>query len=151
MTNNVFTKEEVEILEKRINNLTKSSAGLWGKMSVSQMLAHCNVQYEMVFDDIHKKPSAVMKFILKIIVKSKVVSDKPYSKNGQTAPQFVIREDKDFDVEKGRLIGYLYKVQELGVTHFDSKESHSFGALSTDEWNNLFYKHLDHHLKQFGV
>ncbi|MCJ8164098.1 hypothetical protein MKJ04_04535 [Pontibacter sp. E15-1] len=36
-----------------------------------------------------------------------------------------------------------------GNTHW--QESHSFGRLSSQEWNNMFYKHLDHHLSQFGV
>ena len=41
--------------------------------------------------------------------------------------------------------------QELGVSYFENKESHSFGRLTIKEWNNMFYKHLEHHLTQFGV
>ncbi|MCH5683332.1 hypothetical protein LWM68_02995 [Niabella sp. W65] len=52
---------------------------------------------------------------------------------------------------KKRLISYLIKTQELGGTYFEGKESHSFGALTQTEWNNMFAKHLDHHLTQFGV
>jgi len=40
---------------------------------------------------------------------------------------------------------------ELGEAHFDKKESHSFGVLTKGEWDTMFYKHLDHHLGQFGV
>jgi SRSO17 transposase len=49
------------------------------------------------------------------------------------------------------LKAYIIKTQELGATHFEGKESHSFGTLTSTEWNNMFYKHLDHHLGQFGV
>ncbi len=45
----------------------------------------------------------------------------------------------------------MNKTQQLGENHFDGKESHSFGALNSKEWNNMFVKHLEHHLKQFGV
>ncbi len=148
---NIFLKEISERVIARINNLTSDTKGQWGKMTVDQMLAHCNVTYEMVYDDIHKRPNALMRFILKMLVKNSVVNDKPYPKNGSTAPQFIIKGSRDFEKEKTRLIAYIQRTQELGEKHFDQKESHSFGPLSTEEWNNLFHKHLDHHLTQFGV
>ena len=92
-----------------------------------------------------------LKFILKTFVKKTVVSDIPYKRNGQTAPQFIIKADKDFTAEKDRLINYIKKTKTLGASHFEEKESHSFGKLKVTEWNNMFYKHLDHHLTQFGV
>ncbi len=92
-----------------------------------------------------------MKFILKSFIKGMVINDQPYKRNGKTAPAFVIKEDKDFETERTRLINYIDKTQELGVAYFDGKESHSFGVLNISEWNNMLYKHLDHHLSQFGV
>ena len=151
MKNNIFEQEAVSQTIGRISNLNADIKANWGKMNVGQMLAHCNVTYEMVYDNKHPKPNAFVKFILKDLVKSKVVSDKPYSKNGKTAPQFVIKEEKDFAIEKQRLIDYIEKTQTLGESHFDGKESHSFGSLKSEDWNNMFYKHLDHHLNQFGV
>jgi len=151
MKNNIFKQEIVSGVINRINTLSPETKANWGKMDASQMLAHCNVTYEMVYDDIHPKPNAFTKFILKTFVKKQVVSDKPYSKNGKTAPQFLIKEAKDFDIEKQRLIAYINKTKDLGESHFEGKESHSFGNLNTQEWNTMFYKHLDHHLNQFGV
>lgn len=120
-------------------------------MDVAKMLAHCNVTYEMAYDNVHKKPNAFVKFILKALVKKSVVSNKPYPKNGQTAAQFVVKTDKDFNTEKKRLLDYIEQTVTLGESHFEQRESHSFGKLSSTEWNNMFYKHLDHHLKQFGA
>jgi Protein of unknown function (DUF1569) len=115
------------------------------------MLAHCNVTYEMAFEDKHSKPNVVMGFILKAFVKKTVVSETPYKKSSQTAPAFIIEGDRDFETEKNRLIHYINKAQQLGQQSFDNKESLSFGKLTKAEWNNMFYKHLDHHLAQFGV
>lgn len=151
MKHNIFEQEAVSQTIDRISSLKADTKAGWGEMNVAQMLAHCNVTYEMVYDDIHTKPNAFLKFILKKLVKNKVVSDAPYPKNGKTAPQFVITDEKDFTVEKQRLITYIEKTSALGVSHFEGKESHSFGSLSSQEWNNMFYKHLDHHLNQFGV
>lgn len=148
---NVFNHNDTLELINRINTLPSSAKALWGKMNVSQMLAHCNVTYEFVYDNIHPKPNAFKKFLLKLFVKGTVVTEKPYKKNSHTAPEFIIKSNKDFDTEKTRLINYINKTQELGETYFDGKESASFGVLSKGEWNIMFYKHLDHHLSQFGA
>lgn len=148
---NIFKKEITNEVIKRINDLSPKTQAVWGKMSVAQMLAHCCVTYEMIYTEKHKKPNAFARLMLKLFVKNVVVSDKPYAKNGRTAPQFIISDEKEFESEKKRLIDFIIKTQELGEQYFNGKESHSFGKLTITEWNNLFYKHLDHHLTQFGV
>jgi hypothetical protein len=105
----------------------------------------------MIYTDKHPKPNAFAKFMMKLFVKKIVVSEKEYAKNGRTASQFIISDSKNFETEKKRLIDFIRKTQQLGEANFDGKESHSFGNLTSNEWNNLFYKHLDHHLRQFGV
>ena len=149
---NIFKKEITEDVVSRLNRLNPDTAPLWGKMSVAQMIAHCNVAYELVYEeDKHKKPNPVMSFILRTFVKNMVVNKKPYKHNGPTSPAFIIKGDKDFNAERINLISHLRKTQELGDAYFDNKKSHSFGVLSKTEWNNMFYKHLNHHLQQFNV
>jgi hypothetical protein len=148
---NIFTKSVADGVIQRINNLTPTTQGQWGKMAVAQMLAHCCVTYEMLFEDKHPKPNGFVKFMLKMFVKNPLVNEAPYKKNSRTAPAFLITDTRDFETEKNRLINFIKKTQELGEAHFDGKESHSFGNLTKTEWNNLFYKHLGHHLTQFGV
>ncbi len=148
---NIFQKEDCDQFINRINQLKADTQPLWGKMSVDQMLAHCNVTYEMVYDGIHPKPNTFMKLILKFLAKNKVVNETPYPRNLATAPQFIIKGNCDFELEKQRLIAYINKTLELGKENFEGKESLSFGKLSSKEWNNMFAKHLDHHFSQFGV
>jgi Protein of unknown function (DUF1569) len=147
----VFNLTDVNELIERINVLTPTTERKWGKMDVAQMLAHCNVTYEMIYTDKHPKPNFLVKAILKLFVKNAVVTEKPYAKEGSTAPQFVMNDPKNFDDERQRLVAYIRQTQQLGAEHFDGKDSHSFGALNKTEWNNMLYKHLDHHLTQFGV
>ncbi|WP_439484326.1 DUF1569 domain-containing protein [Cyclobacterium plantarum] len=147
----IFDKEVTARLIARINSLSPNTQPLWGKMNVAQMLAHCNVTYEMAYENKHPKPNFFMGLILKAFVKKMVVDETPYKKNVRTAPAFIIADERDFEVEKARLIQYLHKTVQLGEKHFDGRESLSFGKLSKEEWNNMFYKHLDHHLTQFGV
>jgi hypothetical protein len=148
---NIFTKEVSEQIIARLHQLTPKTQPQWGKMSVSQMLAHCNVTYEMTYEDKHPKPNFLMKIILKAFVKKTVTNEVPYKHNSQTAPAFIIKDEKNFEAERKRLIAYIQQTQQLGEAHFDGKESHSFGVLNKTEWNNMFYKHLNHHLTQFGA
>ena len=148
---NIFDENDTREFVSRIQSLTPETKALWGKMTVAQMLAHCSVSYEMVFEDYHKKPNGFKRAILKMFVKPIVVNEKPYKRNSPTAPQFLVSADKDFDLEQKRLIEYVIKTKEAGERFFKEKESLSFGKLSIPEWNNMFAKHLDHHLTQFGV
>ncbi|MDF2156570.1 hypothetical protein [Algoriphagus sp. CAU 1675] len=147
----IYDPKVTDELIERINQLKPDTPALWGKMSVDQMLAHCSVAYEMAFTNIHPKPNPLMRFLLKAFVKKGVVNEVPYKKNLRTAPVFIISDHKNFEEEKARLIKYLDHTVVLGRDHFEGKESLSFGKMTSLEWNNLFYKHLDHHLNQFGV
>lgn len=147
----IFQSDVSDQLINRINKLTSETQPLWGKMNVSQMLAHCNITYELTYDNIHPRPNFVMRFILRSFIKKMVVSEKPYAKNSRTAPVFLITTEKEFNKEKERLINYIRKTHHLGENEFEGKENHGFGELTAIEWNNLFYKHLNHHLEQFAV
>jgi hypothetical protein len=148
---NIFTPDVTESFIERINKLTLTTPAKWGTMNVSQMLAHCNVPYEMAYENIHPEPNVLMRFMLKLLVKPNVVNEAPYKQNIRTAPQFIMKGDRDFEKEKARLIGYLRQTQQMGADAFEGKRSHSFGPLNKVEWNNMFYKHINHHLNQFGV
>ena len=148
---NVFEDKTVEELINRIDKLTPGQQPLWGKMNASQMLAHLNVMYEMVYENKHPKPGPFRRFVITLLAKKTVVGDKPYPRNIRTAPAFLITGERDFKNEKRRLVSYIRRTKDHGEQYFNGKESHSFGPLTIKEWNNLFYKHLDHHLGQFGV
>lgn len=151
MIQDIFSPAVVDELVARIDRLRPDTRPVWGKMTVDQMLAHVNVSYIMVYEQTIPRPNPLMRWVLKTIVKQKVVGPAPYARGTPTAPAFRMTGTKDFDAEKAKLIAYLRRVAGEGRATFDGRESHSFGPLSADEWSTLFYKHLDHHLTQFGV
>jgi hypothetical protein len=63
----------------------------------------------------------------------------------------IISDERNFATEQTRLIDFISRTQKQWAEFYDGLESHAFGALTRQEWSNLFYKHLDHHLQQFGV
>ena len=149
---NIFDKNVTDELIHRINNLKKDTNPNWGKMTVSQMLAHCCITYQYVYEPQgFKKPNKIMKWVLKAFVKKHVVNEIPYQHNGKTGPDFIIKNERDFEMEKSKLIAFLLRSQQDGQNYYHGRESFSFGKLNINEWNNMFYKHIHHHLTQFGV
>lgn len=147
----LFDAAGVEQMRRRIDALTPDTQPLWGRMGVAEMLAHVNVAYEMVYTDTHPRPNPLMRWVLRRIVKQRVVGPEPYPRNTPTAPAFRIKDAREFGTERARLLDFLHRVATEGRATFEGRESLSFGPLTATEWNGLFSKHLDHHLQQFGV
>ncbi len=148
----IFDAKDAQQYIDRINLLTPETQRKWGKMSVSQMLAHCNVAYSLTFEpEKHKKPSFIAKFFLTKFVKPKITSEQTYKQNLPTSPVFIISDERDFEEEKKKLIGNIQRVQQLGREAFEGKENINFGTIDAQGWNNMFANHLNHHLSQFGV
>ena len=148
---NLFTPQGLEETIARVERLTPDTQPGWGKMNAAQMLAHCNVAYEIEYTDKHPRPNPIARFFIKLFAKNQVVGPKPYPRNGRTAPMFLIADERDFAAEKARLIGYLRRTNELGVDYFEGKPNPGFGKLTAAQYNVMYSKHLDHHLTQFGV
>ena len=149
---NVFDAKDAQEYINRINNLTPETQRKWGKMSVDQVLAHLNVAYDLTFTpEKFPKPSFIAKFLLSRFVKPKITNEIPYKQSLPTSPAFIIADERNFEEEKAKLIGNIQRVQQLGREAFEGKENINFGKMAAQDWNNMFAKHLNHHLEQFGV
>ena len=149
---NIFDAKVAQEYINRINNLTPETQRKWGKMSVDQVLAHLNVAYDLTFTpEKFPKPSFIAKFLLSKFVKPKITNEIPYKQSLPTSPVFIIADERNFEEEKAKLIGNIQRVQQLGREAFEGKENINFGKMTAQGWNNMFAKHLNHHLEQFGV
>lgn len=135
----------------RLEKLEVDTQPQWGKMDAGQMLAHLNVAYEVTYGHTPVKYNGFMKLMLKLFVKKVVVGEKPYKKNSRTAPIFLIADQRDFEMEKKKLVAFIKETQEKGASYFEGRESPSFGVMTAVEWSNQFSKHLEHHFSQFGI
>ena len=134
----------------RINRLSAGTKPLWGKMRVEQMLAHSQTPLHIALGD-KKFKGGLMAFLFGKMAKGKMVKDEPFKKNLPTAPSFVVKDERNFDEEKARLIDLVQRFSKEPKQNLDARPHSFFGKLTADEWNTLQYKHLDHHLRQFGV
>jgi hypothetical protein len=77
--------------------------------------------------------------------------DKPISRNAPTAPYLVVRDDPDFEAGRVRLLASIDRFVAQGRAGCTTHPHSFFGMMTADQWAILTYKHLDHHLRQFGA
>lgn len=148
---NVFEADTLAKNKIRLELLTAETQPKWGKMDAAKMIAHLNVSYQIAKGEKKVKLNPVMRFFLRTFLKKIVVGNKPFAKNSKTAPYFLIADERDLEIEKKLLLDNMKWVFNKGTSFFEGRPTESFGKLTSDEWSNLFQKHLDHHFKQFGI
>lgn len=136
---------DYEYVLTRLNALNGSENRLWGTMTESQMLAHCRKQIEMALGEIPTKPMfpRPIQWLSKITFGYYI----PWSKNLVTAPEMIAKDDVLFDAEHEQLLSLITEFME-------AKELFPhpiFGNMTKADWGLIIYKHLDHHLRQFGA
>jgi len=145
----IFDENTLGDLVKRLDSLSPQSDRQWGKMSPSQMMEHCYRALEMASGNKPIKQVFLGK-ILSWIFKKEFVSEKPFHRNRPTGPDFIIKDDPDFDATREKLKRSLVSFHELGESGTDGNIHGFFGPLTGKQWGETQYKHLDHHLRQFG-
>jgi hypothetical protein len=138
----------ISILD-RLDALSEACGRHWGKMNAAQMLAHCAAALEVGTGDRKRKQVFIGK-VFAPFVKPALLGEKPFGKNSPTDPTFIVSDDRNFTREKQRLVSIVSRFCEGGPAEA-GKHTHSFlGRITGDEWGVMMYKHLDHHLRQFG-
>jgi hypothetical protein len=147
----IFSKEAYQEILERLDELSPKHEAKWGKMNVNQMLKHCQKPIKLAFGEEEvKKPNFLMRLMIKFI-KPTLYNDKPWKKGLPTAKEFVIKDEKDFETEKTELKLLIKRLHESESYFKPSKQHPIFGSMKFWMWGQSAYKHLDHHLIQFGV
>lgn len=148
---NLFDGTSAAELDARIARVQPEAQRQWGTMTAAQALAHCSNSLEMALGD--RRPARL--FIGRLIgsfVKRLVLRDEaPFKRNSPTDPTLVISDARDLEVEKERLRGLVSRIANGGPAVMTTHPHSFFGRLTPEQWALLMYKHLDHHLRQFGA
>ena len=91
----------------------------------------------------------MVRVLMQWFFRKSMTNDQPYRKNLPTGPTFIRTGKHVVNEERQRLIAYLKAIEQLGPERLSKIPSLSLGKLSAEEWSNMLYKHLDHHLRQF--
>ena len=141
--------EENASFVQRVENLRADSGPEWGKMNVAQMLAHCQKPFLVAAGELKLKRALIGRLLGGWAKKKFVDGDAPFGHNGPTDPHFLVPGASDFEREKAQLIDLVRKFGEHGA---QTRDPHPFfGPMTGEDWDRLMWKHLDHHLRQFGV
>lgn len=147
---NLFEPDVLEEIKQRINKLTPDTQRQWGKMEVAQMMAHCTAALEVAAG--RKFPPRI--FIGRILapfIKHFFTNEKPFKKNSPTDKSFIVIDQRNFEKEKATLLQLVTEFSQGGEAKATRHPHSFFGELTPREWAIGMYKHLDHHLRQFGV
>jgi hypothetical protein len=134
---------------ERIMMLDSAHSPLWGKMSAAQMVAHSQLPLQVALGELKLK-RGLIGLLFGAMAKRQMSGPAAFKQNLPTAPQFVIRDQPEFIKERNKLIALVRAYAErkftiTGIVH------PFFGKMTEQEWDILQWKHLDHHLRQFGV
>ena len=145
---NLFDPSVKQEIIDRINKLTPQTQRQWGKMDVSQMLAHVQQPIEVAFGKRRLKGHWLLKLIGPLF-KSKLYNGQPYKQGLPTDKSYIMTgTTKEFEKEKQELLTLINNFHEPSL--IDARHP-VFGTFTKEQWSLATWKHLDHHLKQFGV
>jgi len=146
----IYNQRHTKEILDRIDQLQRDSQPLWGKMDVAQMLAHCSSFQDIAMGN-SSSPRSWLGIVIGKFVKSIFYNDKPVPRNMSTIPTMLIVDKREFDIEKETLKQKIVTFQSGGPEKCTTHPHAFFGKFTPEEWGKGIYKHLDHHLKQFGV
>lgn len=145
---NLFDPSVKQEIIARINKLTPQTKQLWGIMNVSQMLAHVQMPIRIAFGT-HRPKGSFLLSLIGPLFKSKLWDENPYKQSLPTDPTFVMTgSEKEFEKERSEVIQLINNFTKESIVG----ERHPvFGKITKENWSKATWKHLDHHLKQFGA
>lgn len=148
---NLFEPQTAAEVKTRISNLRPDSRPLWGTMNCAQAVAHCSAGLEWAVGDTVPPRMFVGRILGKMVKPLVLRDDKPMRHNSPTAKALIVADERELATEQERLNRLISRFVANGAAGCTTAPHSFFGKLTPGEWAILMYKHVDHHLRQFGV
>lgn len=146
----VFDPAAYRQLLTRLEALTPDAARQWGTMTAAQMMEHVARTVDMA-TGVRPAKQLLVGRLISWVFKPGFVGPKPFQRGAPTGPDFRVADAPDFQRSRERLKSVLAVLHGMGAEGCDGHVHAFFGRLSGAEWGMTQHKHLDHHLRQFGV
>lgn len=147
---NLFEPSSVNEIKERIERLAPENERLWGRMTAAQMLAHCSAWMEMA-TGLNRPPRSLLGRVVGRFAKTSVLGEHPVRRNMPTEKSLIMDNERGFEEEQRNLLAWIDRFAAGGPNQCTKHPHCFFGPLTPAEWAILGYKHLDHHLRQFGA
>ena len=136
-------------IDRRVRSLSVSSTGRWGSMDVAGMLRHLRLSALMTLGEM-PVPSANKRAFQVFPLKHLLIYVLPLPKGAPTAPELKPDVAASLEEERAAVLELLERIG-TGLREGMGPSHPLFGPLSWREWGVATYKHVDHHLRQFGA
>ena len=136
-------------IRERVARLTPACTRQWGRMSPQQMVCHLSESLKMALGDLQVAPKPMP--IRYPPLKQVIVYLAPFPKNAPTAPELTIGATPRPWANDVTSLQTLIDRFTARLPEAKWPDHPAFGRLSRRAWGALAYRHMDHHLRQFGV
>ena len=144
----IWQDEARRELNDRVGALAWDRSAEWGKFTAPKMICHLAESLRMAMGDLTVKPKRLP--IRYPPLKQLIIYVAPFPKGAPTAPELLAREPSDWAHDVADVQALLARAGSARTTE-SWPEHPAFGKLSRRAWGVLIYRHMDHHLKQFGA
>jgi hypothetical protein len=136
-----------EELMRRLERITPLTRPKWGGLDAPRMLCHLGDTLAMALGELAAQPmnrKAFHHFPLKHLI----IYALPFPKGAPTSPELLSTAPQNFDADRRRVVECINRLAAAPTAN--GPEHPLFGPLTNEEWNVLQWKHINHHLRQFG-
>jgi Protein of unknown function (DUF1569) len=144
----IWQEETRRELHDRMARLAWDRRAEWGRFTAPKMVCHLADSLRMAVGDLKVAPKKSP--IRYPPLKQLIVYLAPFPKGVPTAPELLAREPREWTDDVADVQSLLGRAAASRTT--DAWPDHPvFGTLSKRAWGVLIYRHMDHHLRQFGA
>jgi hypothetical protein len=145
----IFDPTSRNQLLERIARLRPDSERRWGRMTPNEMMCHLEDSMSCATGETPARPRK--SFLSNPVVRTLIIHYVPWPKGkAQTVPEMLATRPSEFEADRQRLSERVRKAGERGPNAPWAVHP-AFGQMSGRDYGVLIYRHVDHHLRQFGV
>ena len=148
MADSIFDPAARAALLARVDGLDATAPARWGKFTAPRMLSHLISAVRMALGEepCKDRPS----FLSNRLVRYLVIHVLPFPRGAPTAREMLARAPESWAADVAAVKGLIERAAANGPGGTWARHP-AFGDLSGHDWGVLIYKHVQHHLTQFGA
>lgn len=145
----VFDPDDRATLKRRVERLTPTTSPRWGRMTARQMLCHTADQVRMALGDLPAQSRPTL--LSRPLLREWFVLRAPWPRAMAVSPPEMQSTHPGLWADDVRsLLSLIERAGQHGEAGAWAPHP-QMGALNGRDWGRLIYRHLDHHMTQFGV
>ena len=148
MPHTIWNTADRDAIMRRFGRLSPDARPKWGSLDAPRMVTHVTDAIRASMGEIQMTPIAgpLQYWPVNVLVMFYM----PWPKSVPTAPELLSRPPVNWPTELAELRSTMDRFVARDVKGPWTPHV-AFGSISGRQWGRLMYRHLDHHLVQFGA